>query len=62
MLCYFPSFLLNSHQAIGSTILGDLRRQRESLERSQSQVQDIDGSISKANRVVKKMGQWWRIF
>lgn len=42
--------------------MDDLRMQRESLERSKAQVQDIDGSISKANVVVKKMGQWWRIF
>jgi vesicle transport through interaction with t-SNAREs protein 1 len=41
----------------GMNILGDLRSQRETLERSKSRLEDADIDLNRASRVLRSMGR-----
>lgn len=48
-------------EQIGSTVLGDLRRQREQIQSANRHLQDTDQDLSRSNRILRDMLQRYRI-
>jgi hypothetical protein len=49
-------------QATGMEILEELRSQRETMERARDRTDDMNASLSSAEKLLGKMSQWWRRF
>jgi hypothetical protein len=47
-------------QATGASILAELQRQRESIQRSQQAQQRIAGSAAESGGILRRMSKWWR--
>ena len=49
-------------QATGMEILEELRCQRETMERARDRTDDMNASLSSAEKLLGKMSRWWRRF
>jgi vesicle transport through interaction with t-SNAREs protein 1 len=47
--------LASEAEQIGATVLSDLRRQREQIERASQALQETDQDIERSNKLLKKM-------
>lgn len=47
-------------EATGASILAELQRQRESIQRSQQAQQLIAGSVAESDGILRHMSKWWR--
>ena len=48
-------------EQIGSTVLGDLRRQREQIQSANRHLQHTDQDLSRSNRILRDMLQRYSI-
>lgn len=53
---------IGESQATGMGILEELRAQRETMERARDRTDDMNASLSSAEKLLGKMSQWWRRF
>jgi len=47
-------------QEVGNNVMGNLAQQRETINRSTAKVQEVNQNLSYSNKLLTRMGKWWR--
>ncbi len=49
-------------QATGQSLLEELQRQRQVIQRSHEQLRSTDAAVAQSGAVLKRMSKWWNLF
>ena len=47
-------------EQIGVEVLSRLDEQRETIQRTQGNLREVNGDLSHSNKLLNRMGKWWR--